>query len=127
MAESKLYKWIWEWSDYGDKIIDSNQLFSSRQLCQFDALRHYPYVRAGDWKGRTGTPEARIVEEDALEYRWILVIYDEDNWELARYSEDIWYDTCAQCVNATRKLNVDPTETGSYAELEFETRLKQCD
>lgn len=127
MAPPKLYRWIWEWSDYGDEIIISHQKFLSLEACQFDALRHYPYIRAGDWSGRTGRPNVRIVEEEILEYKWILVIYDQFDMEIARYSEDVWYESMAECLLASRKLNVKTCEDSSYWEVDFKSRLKPED
>ena len=124
METPKLYRWTWEWSDYEDVIISSQQKFTTQALCQLDALRHYPHIREAERNGRTGTPEFRITEEDVQESRWILVFYDDQDLETGRYTEDVWYDSMAECIHASKKVNVDTAAAGSYSEVDFETRFK---
>ena len=109
METPTLFRWTWEWNDYGDEIISSKQKFLTREMCQMDALRHYPYISSAEWNGRTGSPEAKITESTPVETRWIMVFYDHCDMEIARYAADEWYNSMAECIHAAKKLKIKTT------------------
>lgn len=124
MAATKYYTWTWQWSDHEDEIIASRQLFSSSSVCELDGMRHFPYIRQADLKGRKGCPQLHITEQQADEFRWFIIILDADNQELGTYAQEKWYNTFPECIEASKNTEFHVSEP-LKCEIDIERRPKQ--
>lgn len=125
MAEARQqYSWKWIWSDHGDEIISSSQVFPSKELCQLDALKHQPTIRTGEKKGRTGGPKMVLRASAVLEYRWMMYIYNDKHERIGSFSEDRWYDTSVECLQASYKLTPELFDSSFYCDVDFDVREK---
>ena len=118
------YKWKWLWSDFGDEIINSSQQFSSKDSCRADGLKHKPTIRRHDMKGRRGHIKLEITSYIDLEYRFMFAIYNDNSVMVARYIEDRWFETAAECLMASYRATPELFDPAFHWDVEFETREK---
>ena len=124
MAATHYYTWTWVWSDCGDEIMSSRQRFPKLNLCQLDGLRHCPAIRQSELNGRTGCPQLKVKEQQVLEFRWVITIFDADDRQLGTFTQDKWYDSLPECMQATRDLHFQVGKDVKY-ELDYESQTKQ--
>lgn len=110
------------WSDYGDEIISSRQKYSTKEICQIDALRHTPSFRESELLGRTGKPKLAVTAEPVLQYRWVISVYDKERVEIVKQTEDRWYKSVAECLYAADQVNIELDESFFQYDVAFESR-----
>lgn len=122
---AKHYTWKWIWSDHGDTILSSHQLFGTKQLCQLDALKHQPTIQTSEKRGRSGKPHLEVKESPIVQYSWKISIYNDASERIGCYSEERWFDNWVECLDASYHVRVELFDPSFCWEIDFETREKQ--